>query len=164
MFASQSKYLTSPASSLTAAPSGYVHDTVNGFGGMWINRQAASGKVMNLTATLTSTGAEQDYVMGQAAAAGQRPGSFNAAGSCQILFKSFTEYSLFETETACVIQGVTQDNLGNAYGLTWLNATLQNAQINTATKNGKIVASFDIEGNPLAGGGTFQIDRLPVGV
>lgn len=101
--------------------------------------------------------------MGAAAAAGQRSGSFMASGQIQLYFRDGSQYEQFASGWQGQIHALVHDADGNAYGFTWLSATLQNPQINAGSKNTSIIATFDIEGNPLASGGTFCVSRMPAG-
>jgi len=53
-----------------------------------------------------------------------------------------------------------KDATGNGYRFTFLNGRLQSPQINAGSRNTSIVATFDLEGNPQTGGGTFKITRI----
>lgn len=159
LFGDQQAVTNDVSTGVTAAPSNYVIDNVKGFVGVFVNFKAATGKVRQASVTVSSTGASQDYAMGQGAAVGIQPGSFGAGGQVQFLFNSWAEYDAFEAETSKVIQIVDQDAAGNYYAYTFLNATFQNPQVNADAKNKTVMATYDIEANPLATGGTFQIDR-----
>lgn len=148
------------AKSLIAAPTGSVMDTIGGFGGLTLGGVAPVGKVRQLSVTLGSTDASSEYVMGSEKAVGIVPGEFIASGQVQILFMTFDEYDKFTEDWQGVIEATVKDGSGNGYKITFLNASLQNPQINAGSKNTSVVATFDIEGNPQAGGGTVQITKV----
>lgn len=148
------------AKSLIAAPTGSVMDTIGGFGGLTLGGVAPVGKVRQFSVTLGSTDAKAEYVMSSEKAAGIVPGEFITSGQVQILFRTFDEYDKFSEDWQGVIEAIVKDGSGNGYKITLLNASLQNPQINAGSKNTSVVATFDIEGNPQAGGGTVHITRV----
>lgn len=148
------------AKSLLAAPSGTVMDTIGGFGGVTLGGVAPVGKIRQFSVTLGSTDSKAEYVMGSEQAEGIVPGEFIASGQIQIMFKTFDEYDKFSENWQGVIEATVTDGSGNGYKFTFLNASLQNPQINAGSKNTSVVATFDIEGNPQDGGGTFQITKV----
>ncbi|MFT9297104.1 MAG: phage tail tube protein [Gluconobacter sp.] len=143
-----------------AAPTGLVFDTVNGFQSLTIDAAVPDGCIRQVQITLDRDGAGQDYGMGHADACGMRPGSLLASGQIQLFFKSFAQYDRFQQEKGGPIAITAVDASGRGYTFTFLNATLQNPQINAGSKNSTIVATFDIEGNPQTGGGTFTITKV----
>jgi len=149
-----------PAASYLAAPTGAVFDTVKNFAGVLIDGAAPNGVVRQIQITLERNGGGMDYGMAQAKAAGVRPGELIASGSIQIYFRDYSLYQRFLSEEGGTISCNVVDGAGNGYTFTFLNATLQNPQINAGGKNTTIVATFDIEGNPQAGGGTFSIAKI----
>lgn len=159
MFAGETRVSTDPAASLSAAPTGTVMDTIKGFGGMWING-VAQGGVRSVSASLTRDGAAQDFAMGSALAAGQRPGSMLVSGTVQKFFRTDAEYQLFAAETVVPVTWVVRDGTGSGYAFTLPAATLQNPQVNAGSKNSTVLASFDLEANPQPGGGSVIIQRF----
>ncbi len=162
-FRSEGKADSSSAAALLPATSDLVLDTVQGWGALWIDLAQVPAVIRQLSITLDRDGAGQDYAMGAAAAAGQRSGSFMASGQIQLYFRDGSQYEQFASGWQGQIHALVHDADGNAYGFTWLSATLQNPQINAGSKNTSIIATFDIEGNPLASGGTFCVSRMPAG-
>jgi len=150
-----------PATTYTDAPTGRVFNTVDNFVGMTVNGVAPDGCVKQVQITLARDGAGSDYGMGHADACGIRVGQILASGSAQIFFKTWDMYQVWANGTQGPIVTTVKDADGNSYVLTFLNATLRNPVINAGSKNTSIVATFDIEGNPQAGGGTFKIQRIP---
>lgn len=150
-----------PATTYTDAPSGVVFDTVDNFVGITVDNQTPDGCVKQVQITLDRDGSGSDYGMGHAGACGIRPGQILASGSLQIFFKTWDLYQLWAAGTHGQIGITVKDATGNEYGFGFLNATLRNPVINAGSKNTSIVATFDIEGNPQDGGGTFMIQRLP---
>ncbi|OUI82231.1 hypothetical protein HK22_13940 [Gluconobacter sp. DsW_056] len=150
-----------PAATYTDAPSGRVFNTVDNFVGMTVNGQAPDGCVKQVQITLTRDGSGSDYGMGHADACGIRPGQILASGSTQIFFKTWDMYQVWASGTQGPIAVTVKEADGNSYVLTFLNAALRNPVINAGSKNTSIIATFDIEGNPQAGGGTFKIQRIP---
>ncbi len=150
-----------PAATYTDAPSGRVFNTVDNFVGMTVNGQAPDGCVKQIQITLDRDGSGLDYGMGHADACGIRVGQLLASGSTQIFFKTWDMYQVWASGTQGPIVTTVKDAAGNSYILTFLNAALRNPVINAGSKNSSIVATFDIEGNPQAGGGTFKIQRIP---
>ncbi|WP_062105717.1 phage tail tube protein [Gluconobacter albidus] len=150
-----------PAATYTDAPSGRVFNTVDNFVGMTVNGVAPDGCVKQIQITLARDGSGSDYGMGHADACGIRVGQLLASGSAQIFFKTWDMYQVWASGTQGPIVTTVKDADGNSYILTFLNAALRNPVINAGSKNSSIVATFDIEGNPQAGGGTFKIQRIP---
>lgn len=159
--AGEEKALADIATDTVPAPIGSVHDTVKGFGGVTIAGIAPNGRVRQVAISLERSGAAQDYAMGAAVSTGLVSGRLLATGSIQLFFKTFDEYDKFVAETGVPIVVSTVDATGNGYAFTFLNATLQNPQINAGGVNQTVVASFDIEGNPQGVGGTFTIAKIP---
>ncbi|RUT25758.1 hypothetical protein C0V97_09890 [Asaia sp. W19] len=160
MFKGEHRQGTSPAASLLPAPDGTVLDTVKGFAGLTIGGVAPEGCVRQFEVTLQRNGADADYGMGHADACGIRPGELLATGRLQILFRNYELYDRFINGQQGEIAATVRDGLGQGYDLRFLNASLQNPQINAGGKNQSVIASFDIEGNPQPGGGTFAIRRF----
>ena len=157
----QTKAGADPAASYTDAPTGRVFNTVDNFTGITIGGQTPDGCVRQVQITLDRDGSGSDYGMGHADACGIRPGQLLASGSLQIFFKTWDLYDRWTAGTQGPIAVTVKDADGNSYVLTFLNAALRNPQINAGSKNSSIVATFDIEGNPQAAGGTFSIQRIP---
>lgn len=159
--ADEQKALADIATDTVPAPIGTVHDTVKGFTGVTIGGVAPSGKVRQVAISLERSGAAQEYAMGSAAAAGMIAGRLQATATIQFFFKTYDEYDRFSAETGAPIVVSTVDGTGNGYAFTFLNATLQNPQINAGSTNQSVIASYDVEGNPQDGGGTFTIAKIP---
>ncbi|GBR70012.1 IS3 family transposase [Gluconobacter kanchanaburiensis] len=124
--------------------------------GLTVNDQGPNGYVHQVQITLDRGGSGSDYGMGHAVACGIRPGQ----RIVQIFFKTWALYQLRAAQGPGAI--TVKDLNGNNYVLTLLNATLRNPVSNAGSKNSSIIATFDIEANPQAGGGTFRIVRAPV--
>jgi hypothetical protein len=146
---------------VTAAPTGKVHDPVNGFKGFYIDAAPIAAVLDSFTATFTNTGAASEYGMGSASSQGVILGLQTATGQIKVYFATQAIYNRYKAETGGVLSFITQDAAGNAYVITFLNGTFQNPKINAGSQNTAVMATFDIEGNPQAAGGTVQIDRLP---
>lgn len=159
--AGEEKALADIATDTVPAPIGTVHDTVKGFTSVTIGGVAPAGKVRQIAISLERAGAAQDFAMGSEDAAGIVTGRLQATGSIQLFFKTYDEYDKFAAETGAPIVVSTVDATGNGYAFTFLNATLQNPQINAGGVNQTVIASYDIEGNPQDGGGTFTIAKIP---
>ncbi|GBR18593.1 phage tail tube protein [Asaia spathodeae] len=159
-FKGETRQGTSPAASLLPAPTGDVIDTVKGFGGLTIGGVKPEGCVRDFKVSLQRNGADIDYGMGHADGCGIRPGEMLATGSMQIFFRNYELYDRFFNAQQGAITVIVRDGLGQGYEMTFLNASLQNPQINAGGKNQSVVASFNIEGNPQPGGGTFSIRRF----
>ncbi|WP_336947585.1 phage tail tube protein [Asaia sp. HN010] len=160
-FRDEQRLTTSPATDLLAPTDSFVLDPVSGWGAIWIDGKKVDAPVRQFSATLTRDGAGQDFALGSVAAVGQRPGSLTATGQIQIFFRNSTEYQRFQDNWQGPVQVMLKDIKGNIYGLTFFSSTLQNPQVNAASKNSTIVATFDIEGNPKPGGGTFSLSIFP---
>jgi len=144
-----------------AAPTGTVHDTVPGFGGVFRNEVAIAAGVTGFGLNLTRQNASALYGMGSTAAQGMTRGTLEVTGTLEMFFRDFTYYDLFRAETLGRLSVITKDAAGNAYVITLLNAALMNPRI-TAGGPGQVVsAAFTLEGNPQTTGGTIQFDRLP---
>ncbi|WP_025884879.1 phage tail tube protein [Asaia prunellae] len=159
-FKGEKRQGASPASSLIAAPTGDVINTVKGFGGLTIGGVAPEGCVRSFQLSLQRNGADTDYGMGHADACGIRPGELLATGSLEIFFRNYELYDRFVDGQQGAITATVRDGLNQGYDLTFLNASLQNPQINAGGKNQSVIARFDLEGNPQPGGGTFSIRRF----
>lgn len=162
-FKGETRQGASPAASLLPAPTGDVINTVNGFGGLMIGGVKPEGCVRSFKLSLQRNGADIDYGMGHADGCGIRPGEMLATGSLEIFFRNYELYDRFVNGQQGQITATVSDGLRQGYELTFLNASLQNPQINAGGKNQSVVASFDIEGNPQAGGGTVSLKRFKPG-
>lgn len=166
-FASQAKSTVDAAGSYLSAPNGPVIEPVKGFGGVYRGSTLLSAKLRGFSLDIDSDGAGQDYAMGQAAAVGQRPGSCMVSGSCQLYFPDYTLYDAFEAEALAPMTFLLRDSTGTGYAISLLNSTLQNPQINAGSKNSPVVATFDIEANPIGllggvslTGGTVAVSKI----
>ena len=145
-----------------APPTGRVHDAVGGFGGVYLDGTLLPAVVDSFSITTSASGAKQEYGMGSATAQGQIVGLLEAKGQFKAYFRDFTLYQRFKSETQGVISFVTRDPAGNAYVVSLLAATIMNPNITAGGPSQAVMATFELEGNPVAGGGTIQIDRIPV--
>lgn len=149
------------ATAVLPAPSGKVHNSVNNFLGALINGQPPQGCVTQFTCTLARDGSKNEYGMGHADACGVQNGQFIASGSIEFYFRSWDEYKASIAGTQGPIIVKTVDDSGNGYAFVFTNAALRNPKVNSSQANATVTASFDIEGNPAAGGAsTFAIFRL----
>lgn len=151
---------TDIAASVLPAPSGVVHNSVNNFLGASIFGETPEGCLTQFTCTLARDGSANDYGMGHADACGVRSGQFTASGSLEFYFRSWDEYNAALAGTQGQIVVKTVDDSGNGYAFIFTNAALRNGKVNSSQTNQTVKASFDIAGNPAAGGGTFAIMRL----
>lgn len=151
---------TDNAAAILVAPSGVVHDSISGFLGLTINGVAPAGCVTQATITLSRDGSGNDYGMGHADACGVRSGSFMAAGSIEFYFRSWDQFDQMTAGTQGPIVIKSVDGAGDGYAFVFLNAALRNGKDPISGKNQTVKATFDIEGNPAAGGGTFAIFPL----
>lgn len=146
---------------VVAAPTGRVHDTVAGVGAVLLNDVAADAVVDTISFNITKDGAAGQYGIGSSAAQGMTRGTVTATGSLKMYFKSFTDYTLFKSETQEPISLITKDSAGNAYVITFLSAAIMNPNATLSGPNQPVMGTFTLEGNPQAAGGTVQVDRLP---
>lgn len=152
---------TDIATTVLAAPSGNVHNSVNNFLGATVFGNAPHGCITQFTCTLGRDGSANDYGMGHTDACGVRAGQFTASGSIEFYFRSWDEYSACIAGTQGPIIVKTIDDSGNGYAFMFTNAALRNGKVNSSQTNQTVKASFDIEGNPTAtGDATFAIARL----
>lgn len=147
--------------SVVAAPTGKVMDPIIGFGGFYRNEVFLAQTVDSFTLQIQSTGAALEFGMGNASAAGLILGLTEVSGTAKVYFKDFSIYTQFLAETGGTFEFIVQDSVGNAYVFTFLNAVFMNPQILAGGQNQAVMASFTLEGDPQAAGGTIQIDRLP---
>lgn len=164
VLATQEVSATSDASTgaVLAAPTRPVMDPVSSFGGVFLN-EAPLGAVMDsFSLTITNTGSNLEYGMGSAAAQGFLAGLMQVTGTMKLYFNSLTLYANFKSEAQGRLSFKCGDKFGNMYVITLLNAALMNPQVQAGTQNSAVFASFTIEGNPQAAGGTIQIDRFLV--
>lgn len=145
---------------VTAAPSGTVANPVGNFQGIYLNNAALGSVCDQFSLQVKSNGAAAQYGLGSSAAAGVLPGTLEVSGSFRILFKDFTLYQNFKSETAGRITIVAGDGAGNKYAFQLPNATIVNPQVSAGGVGQAVLATFNIEGNPQAGGGTLSIDRM----
>lgn len=158
--ANETKSTKDNAAAVLAAPSGDVHNSVNNFLGATVFGNSPAGCLTQFTCTLARDGSANDYGMGHADACGVRSGQFTASGSLEFYFRSWDEYNACIAGNQGPIIVKTVDDKGNGYAFVFLNAALRNGKVNSSQTNQTVKASFDIEGNPLNGGGTFAIFRL----
>lgn len=149
-----------PASSYLDAPTGTVLDTVGNFGGVTIDGTTPDGCIRTLSIKLDRNGGGADYGNGHADACGVHHGELEASGQIQMFFKTYDVYERYASGKGGPIAVTVNDGTGNGYVMTFLNAVLLNPQINAGSKNTSIMATFDIEGNPAVGGGTFLITKV----
>lgn len=155
------KSLTDIASSLTAAPTGRVHDNVKGFGGFFIDGAKVQATMRSLSLDVTNEGAAGDFGMGDAAGQGMRMGIFTGRMSAELFFKSWDLWDRAQSDLQSgVYSGVTMDAAGNAYAFSLLNGRAINPRIVAGRPGEAVMINLDIEGNPQTGGGTLQIDRM----
>lgn len=163
MLAQQEINQTADASTggVTAAPSGKVMDPIGGFGGVLWNEATIAATVDSFSLSCSNTGAALEFGMGSTTAAGVLAGTMEVTGTLKMYFKDFTVYTRFKNETAGTLEFICKDSAGNAYVITILNALTLNAQISAGGPGQAVFATFAIEGNPQAAGGTIQVDKLP---
>lgn len=150
---------------VTDAPTGGFHDAVGNFGGCWLDDQPMTAALQNISLDVSREGAAMDYAMGSPSAVGARWGQLQAGGTAAFLFKDFDLYKgRFDTEQQGRLAFLTLDDVGNAYVVEQLGATLMNPQIQAGGPNQAVVASYTIEGNPSqdATNRTLAIHRLPI--
>lgn len=150
---------TDPATLRLDAPVGAVLDTAGNFGGLLVDGLTVDGTVRSFSLTLERDGASSDYGLGKAGLCGQVPGEIEATGSVQIFFKTAALYRRYQRGLSGTVSVSVTDGNGSTYVFTFLNATLQNPKINAGGRNTSILATFEIEGNPLPEGGTFTLAR-----
>lgn len=145
---------------ILAAPTGRVHDTVAGIGGVLMNEVIVPGVIDTFSLNVQRDGATANYGLGSAAAQGMVRGTTTVSGTLKMYFKDFTQYAFFKAETQRRCAFVTKDAAGNAYVITLQASALMNPGLEVTGPNQPIMATFQLEGNPAAAGGTIQIDRL----
>lgn len=145
-----------------AAPGGRVHDAVDGFGGVYLNGAPFQAEVERFALNFAKTGAAQQYAMGSKKAKGQTKGLLEVTGSMSVYFNTHALYERFKSEIQDELSFVTRDDAGNAYVITLLAAAMMNPKINAGGPSQPVMATFDLEGNPRAIGGTARIDRLAI--
>ncbi|MFT9093926.1 MAG: phage tail tube protein [Gluconobacter cerinus] len=157
--AKQTYVTQDPATLRLEAPVGAVLDTAGNFDGLLIDGVPVDGAVRSFSLTLGRDGSTPEYGLGKAGPCGQKPDDLTATGSVQIFFRSFDLYRRYQRGLSGPVVISVNDGNGNAYVFSFLNATLQNPRINAGGRNTSILATFDIEGNPLPDGGTFALSR-----
>jgi hypothetical protein len=145
---------------ITAAPTGRVHDPVTGWRGAFIADAPIGATLQKFSLSIQNTGAAGEFGMGSPSMQGILQGSMEVTGTFDVFFRDFTLYAKYQAETSGAFEIITADAAGNAYAITVLNANIF-AKIPVAGPNQGVMASFTVEGNPQAGGGTIQIDKLP---
>lgn len=150
------------AASLTAAPTGRVHDNVRGFGGFFIDGVRTQATMKNVGINISNEGAGGDFGLGSPTAQGMRLGTFGANMNLGLLFR---DWSIYDRTVADSLSGVlsaaTLDSAGNAYVLSLLNGRLLNPNITAGRPGEPVMVTATAEGNPQAAGGTLRIERLP---
>ena len=159
---SEEKATTSQSTgAVLAAPTGRVHDTINGFQALELDGAAVAAVVDSFNIQITKEGAGGQYGLGSAAAQGMTKGTFTLSGSLRTYFKDFQIYDLFKSEAQGLLSYRTTDADGNAYVLTIPAANLMNPQVVAGGAGQPVMAEFQLEGNPHPTlGYTFQIDRF----
>ena len=151
----------SSTGAVLAAPGGTVNNSVGNFGGVFQNGLLLTNTVDSFDVTLTADGAAAEYGMGSSSSQGLLAGIAEAKGTLKIYLRDLVLYNQFIQESASCIEFLTRDGAGNAYIISFLSATLVNPAANAAGQNQAVMATFNIEGNPLpVGGGTFAISRV----
>lgn len=146
---SESKSATdSSTGDVLAAPTGKVHDNVAGFKSLQWNDSAVAATVDMFSLDMQNEEAAADYGLGSSAAAGMRPGTFNANGTFRTFFKDFTYYDLFKAETAGRISFRTEDSTGAGYVISLPSATIMNPKIVAGGRGQPVMAEFMLEANP----------------
>lgn len=145
----------------TPAPSGRVLSPTGSVRAVLNNGSALSAPLNAITLNLSNDGAAGDYGLGSAAALGMRMGTFMASGKLEAYFKNIDLYSQFKSESLASLEIDMLDDTNHGYKFILLQAAVMNPKINAQNgPNQAVMASFDLEGNPFASGGTFRIERL----
>ena len=143
-----------------AAPGGPVNDPVNGFTGIYLDGAKVDAVVDSFTLSITNTGAAAQFGMGSSGSQGVIKGLSETKGTLNLYFNSFEYYTRFKSEQQGLLQIVSKDGAGNGYCISLFQAALMNPKVMAGGQNKAVMATFDLEGNPRAAGGTVQIDRL----
>lgn len=145
-----------------AAPTGRVNDNVAGFKSLQLNDTDIDAVVDMFSLDMVNEEAAADYGLGSFAAAGMRPGTFNANGKVRTFFRDFTLYTRFKNETAGRMSFRTEDNTGAGYVVEIPTATIMNPQIVAGGRGQAVMAEFTLEANPDATlTSMVQISRYP---
>ncbi|UMM63098.1 phage tail tube protein [Aristophania vespae] len=150
---------TSPAS-ITPVNDNLIINTLSNFKNISFDDQVFTSGTRELTLTIERNGSASDYAMGSIEAVGIRPGETQLSAQVQVFFNNWNLYHKYENGWRGKIVAEIQDDNGQGYKFTILNALLTNPVINAGSKNSSIVATFDIDAGPQAGGGTIQIERF----
>jgi Phage tail tube protein len=137
-----------------------VMDPVGGFVGAFWNGEPMVGSLDQMAITLENTSAAPEYALGNKLSVGILSGTFQASGSFRMYFNDFTNYNLFQAETAGALSFIIQGSTGNSYAFTFPNAVLMQ-KMNAGGPGQPVYAEMTFEANPAALGGTVIIDRLP---
>jgi hypothetical protein len=145
---------------VTAATTGAVYNPVGNFRAALLNGVPIGNVLQKFSLSIKNTGAATEFGMGVSSSAGILQGLIEVTGSFDVYFRDFTLYQNFQNETQGALSFVMNDGAAvpNYFAHTVLNANIF-SKINAGGPNQPVMASFTIEGNPMAGGGTYQFDH-----
>lgn len=160
---SESKATTNQSTgAVLAAPTGNVNDTIAGFNPAEVNGTTIAATVDAISVQIAKDGAQAQYGLGSANAAGLTRGTLTVSGSVRMFFRDFTYYDLYKAETQVNLSYRTLDAAGVGYLLTIPAATLLNPQIVAGGPGQPVMAEFQLEGAPHSTlGYTISLDKMP---
>lgn len=148
---------------VTAATTGAVYNPVGNFRAVLLNGVPIGNVLQKFSLSVKNTGAATEFGMGATSSQGVVQGLLEVTGSFSVYFKDFTLYQNFQNETQGALSFVVSDapisGAPNYFVHTVLNAAIF-SKINAGGPNQPVMADFTIEGNPMAGGGTYQFDHM----
>ena len=143
--------VTQLGTSVTAAPTGRVMDTVAGVATIKLNDVAFTTPLQSIQLTVQKQGARAQYAIGSSAAQGMGRGTIDLSGTVSMYFKDFTMYDKYKSETDVKLEFSLVDNTGDGYKFTIPAASLMNPTIVAGGPDTDVMAEFQLEGNPVAG-------------
>lgn len=147
-------------SSVTAAPSGRVIDTVSGVASIQIDDVAVTVPIQAIQLNVQKQGARSQFAIGSSDSQGIGRGTLDVNGSVTMYFKDFVQYQLYKDETDIKFEFQLLDDQGDGYTITLPVVTLMNPTIVAGGPDSDVMAEFQLEGNPDAAGTIIEIDRV----
>lgn len=156
----QTSATTNAASTITAAPTQRVMDTVAGVSTIEVDDLAFTTPIQSIQLNVTKEGARQQFAIGSSAAAGLGRGTLNVTGSLVMYFKDFTMFDKYKNETDIKLEFTLKDSALDGYKFTLPVVSLMNPNIVAGGPDQDIMAEFQMEAAPDANGMILQIDRI----
>jgi len=156
----QTSATTNAASTITAAPTQRVIDTVAGVSAIDVDDVTFTTPIQSIQLNVTKEGARQQFAIGSSSAAGLGRGTLNVTGSVVMYFKDFTMFDKYKNEVDIKLEFTLTDSDDDGYRFTLPVVSLMNPNIVAGGPDQDIMAEFQLEGAPDGSGVIIQIDRI----